>query len=481
SRVGAHDDFFELGGHSLLATRLVSRLRDAFEVELPLADVFAAPTVAGLAGRIEALRRSAPAAALPALVARSDEGPTPLSFQQQRLWFLQQLDPQGTGYNMTATLRLRGALDAGALERSLSALVERHEALRTVIAVADGRPSALVVAAQRLELRRVDLSDVPAARRGAAADEALAAEASRPFDLAAGPLVRALLVTLDAGQHLLQLALHHIAGDAWSLDVLNRELGALYTAEVERRPAALAALPVRYSDYARWQRSLLEGEALRAELGWWRATLAGSPPVLDLPTDRPRPRVQRSAGGSEALAIDAATLRSLRELGVREGASLFMVLLAAFEVVLMRSSGAEDIVVGTPVSGRNRSEVEGLVGFFINTLVLRNDLSGRPSFRELLRRVRRSTLAALGHQEIPFEKLVEELSPDRDLSRNPLFQVFVNQIEVSDGDLPRMPGLELERAGGEAMASSKFDLTLYLFVGADGLAVRLNYNADLWE
>ena len=481
SRVGAHDDFFELGGHSLLATRLVSRLRDAFEIELPLADVFATPTVAGLAGRIEALRRSAPAAALPALVARGDAGPAPLSFQQQRLWFLQQLDPQGTGYNMTATLRLRGALDAGALERSLSALVERHEALRTVVAVADGRPSALVVAAQRLELRRVDLSDVPAAQRGAAADEELAAEASRPFDLAAGPLVRALLVTLDAGQHLLQLALHHIVGDAWSLDVLNRELGALYTAEVERRPAALAALPVRYSDYARWQRSLLEGEALRAELGWWRATLAGSPPALDLPTDRPRPRVQRSAGGSEALAIDAATLRSLRELGVREGASLFMVLLAAFEVVLMRSSGAEDIVVGTPVSGRNRSEVEGLVGFFINTLVLRNDLSGRPSFRELLRRVRRSTLAALGHQEIPFEKLVEELSPQRDLSRNPLFQVFVNQIEVSDGDLPRMPGLELERAGGEAMASSKFDLTLYLFVGEDGLAVRLNYNADLWE
>ena len=479
-RVGAHDDFFELGGHSLLATRLVSRLRDAFELELPLAEVFAAPTVAGLSSRIEALRRGPSAPRRPELVARDDDGDAPLSFQQQRLWFLQQLDPQGAGYNMAITQRLRGPLDVAALQASLAALVERHAALRTSFPEVDGRPVARVAPGLELELRRLDHSALPAASRLRAAEEALAEEAARPFDLATGPLVRAALARLDEGDHLLQVGLHHIVCDGGSLDVLQAELGRLYAAAVAGEAAALPALPLRYSDYARWQRSLLDGPALAAELDWWRATLAGAPPALDLPTDFPRPRVQRSAGGSEALAIDAATLQALRGLGVREGASLFMVLLSAFEVLLMRASGVEDVVVGTPVSGRNRTGIEGLVGFFINTLVLRNDLSGRPSFRELLRRVRRTTLAAFGHQELPFEKLVEELAPERDLSRNPVFQVFVNQIEVPAGG-PALPGLAVERAGGASLASSKFDLTLYLFVGEGGLAVRLNYNADLWE
>jgi amino acid adenylation domain-containing protein len=478
--VAVHDDFFELGGHSLLATRLVSRLRDAFELELPLAEVFAAPTVAGLSSRIEELRRGPSAPRLPALVACDDDGDAPLSFQQQRLWFLQQLDPQGAGYNMAITQRLRGPLDVAALQASLAALVERHAALRTSFPEVDGRPVARVAPALELELRRLDVSGLPAASRLAAAEQSLAEEAARPFELANGPLVRAALARLEDGDHLLQIGLHHIVGDGGSLDVLQAELGRLYAAAVAGETAALPALPLRYSDYARWQRSLLDGPALAAELDWWRATLAGAPPALDLPTDFPRPRVQRSAGGSEALAVDAATLAALRALGVREGASLFMVLLSAFEVLLMRASGVEDVVVGTPVSGRNRTEVEGLVGFFINTLVLRNDLSGRPSFRELLRRVRRTTLAAFGHQELPFEKLVEELAPERDLSRNPIFQVFVNQIEVPAGG-PALPGLTVERAGGASLASSKFDLTLYLFVGEGGLAVRLNYNADLWE
>ena len=479
-RVGAQDDFFELGGHSLLATRLVSRLRDAFEVELPLAGIFGAPTVAGLASRIEELRggRSVP---LPAPTPRAPGETTPLSFQQQRLWFLQQLDPQGSGYNMSLTLRLAGALDVSALERALQSLVDRHEALRSSFPEADGRPGVSIAPTLELRLVRLDLSGAPAAGRRAAADDALAAEAGRPFDLAAGPLVRAMLVRLDADEHLLQLGLHHIVGDAASLDVLGRELGELYAAAVEGRSAALPELPLRYSDYAHWQRGLLDGPALRAELDWWRETLAGAPPSLELPTDRPRPRVQRSAGGSEALAVDADTLAALRALGAREGASLFMVLLAAFEVLLMRWSGEQDIVVGTPVAGRNRTELEDLVGFFINTLVLRNDLSGRPTFRELLRRVRRTTLDAFGHQEIPFEKLVEELAPERDLSRNPVFQVFVNLIDTSGAGAQALPGLQLERAGGAAMASSKFDLTLYLFVGAGGLAVRLNFSADLWE
>ncbi len=480
-RVSAHDDFFELGGHSLLATRLASRIRDAFEVELPLAEIFNAPTVAGLAARIDSLRSGPPVHASPALVAAPAGTPAPLSFQQQRLWFLAELDPHSAGYNMGVAYRMHGVLDAAALAGSLAALVDRHAALRCRFPSVDGRPVVVLAPELAVPLQHVDVSSLPEEQRREAADEARRAEAARPFDLAAGPLVRAVLVKLSAQEHLLLLSMHHIVSDAGSLEVLWRELSQHYTAALEGRAAQLAPLPLQYADYARWQRDLLAGPRLQAELDWWRATLAGSAPALELPTDHPRPRWQRSAGGSETLSVDGATLGALRTLGGRHGASLFMVLLAAWEVLLMRTSGVEDIVVGTPVSGRTRTEVEGLAGFFINTLVLRNDLSGGPSFRELLARVRRSTLAAFSHQDIPFEKLVEELAPPRDLGRNPIFQVFVNLIDVSDDTGLQLPGLRVEAAGGGGMEISKFDQTLYLFVAADGLAVRLNYNSDLWD
>ncbi|HLL46076.1 MAG TPA: condensation domain-containing protein, partial [Longimicrobiaceae bacterium] len=404
-RVGVHDDFFALGGYSLLATRLLSRVRASLGVELAMRPFFEGPTVAELAALVEAGLAGGAGSALPP-IRRQAPPEAPLSFAQQRLWFIHQLDGGGAAYHVPAALRLEGRLDVAALGRGVEELVSRHEALRTVFAVRDGAP-VQVVAPAACPLPVEDLTHLPGAEREAEARRIAAAEAARPFDLERGPLFRAKLLRLGAGEHVLVLCMHHLVADGWSLDVLFRELAALYGAFTRGEPSPLPPLPVRYADYALWQREHLDGEVLERQLAYWRERLAGAPGVLELPTDRPRPAEQSFRGARERFRLAPGTTAAVRALGAREGATPYMVLLAAFQLLLARYSGEDDLVVGSPIAGRTRPETEGLVGFFANTLALRGDLSGRPTFRELLGRVRETALGAYQHQEVPFEKLVE--------------------------------------------------------------------------
>jgi amino acid adenylation domain-containing protein len=477
-RVGVKDSFFALGGHSLLAIRVVSRLREALGVELPLRVLFEAPTVAELAGRVEALRRAG-LPVLPPVVPVEREGPLPLSFAQERLWFLDRLEPGSAFYNIPAALRLSGALDRPAMERALGEIVRRHEALRTVFTEAQGSPAQTVAPFGGWVLPVEDVSHLGEAERDAEAARRAAADAARPFDLAAGPLFRAELLRLAEDDHVLLLCMHHAVGDAWSLEVLFRELSVLYGAFCEGGESPLPELPVQYADHAVWQRRVLQGEVLERQLAWWRERLAEAPPLLELPTDRPRPALQTYRGASERIDLPADLLERLQALGRSEGATLFMVLLGAFQVLLSKYAGSEDVVVGSPIAGRTRGEVEGLIGLFLNTLVLRVELDGEPSFREALRRVREATLGAYEHQEVPFERLVEELQPERSLSHAPLFQVmFVLQEPAGAGG--GLPGLELRRVSA-AGRTSKFDLTLALARHPGGLAGSLEYASDLFD
>ncbi|HEX8437261.1 amino acid adenylation domain-containing protein, partial [Archangium sp.] len=478
-RVSVTDSFFELGGHSLLATQLVSRVRGTFGVELPLRAVFEAPTLEALARRVEeAPRLATGAGAPPPLVARPGEEPV-LGFAQQRLWFLDRLQPGSAAYNVPYAVRLTGALDVQALERGLEELVQRHEVLRTTFEEREGQPVAHVEARARVSLGRVELSGLATDAREAEVLQRAEEEARRPFVLSEGPLLRTLLLRLGETEHVLLLTMHHIVTDGWSTGIFVRELAALYGAFSRGEPSPLAELPLRYADYARWQREWLRGEALEAQLTYWRRQLAGSPPVLNLPLDRPRPEVPEFRAGVHRLSLSLERVESLRALAQREGGSLFMVLLAGFQALLGRWSGQEDIAVGTPVAGRTRAEVEGLVGLFVNTLVLRTEVGGAPTFRELVARVREVALGAYAHQEVPFEKLVEELRPVRELRHSPLFQVmFVLQ------NTPRtrleLPGLTL--TGLDVLrGSSKFDLTLSLEETETGLEGVFSYNACLFD
>src|SRR4051812_44206578 len=423
-RVGASDDFFELGGHSLLATRVTSRLRETLGVELPLLELFEAPKLADLAARVEAARRSAPLAPAPPLLPAPREGDLPLSFAQERLWLIDQLEPGSPRYNVPAALRVEGPLDSRVLARTLGEIVRRHEALRTVFAAPHGGPVQVIRPAGPFALPVVDLSGLPEAARETLAQALVHAEAGRPFDLAQGPLLRGLLLRLTERDHAVLLTLHHIAGDGWSTDVLVREVAALYPAFAARRPSPLPELPVQYADFAVWQRSWLRGEVLEQEIAWWRQQLAGLPPLLTLPTDRPRPAEQSFRGAARPVRLPAALTRQMEALARKDGATLFMVLLAGFQTLLARHSGQDDLAVGSPVAGRNRVETEGLIGFFVNTLVLRGDLTPDSTFRELLGRVRETALAGHTHQDVPFEKLVEELAPERSLAHSALFQVM---------------------------------------------------------
>ncbi len=469
-RVGAGESFFALGGQSLLATQVVSRVRQVFAVELPLRAVFEAPTVHELAARVEEARRGAGAAPAPPVERLEHDGPVPLSFAQERLWFLEQMRPGEGLYTIPVALRLTGALDEDVLARALTEVARRHESLRTVFPVVEGRPVQVVRPA------------VPVALRAESAGSAAALvreEMLRPFDLEAGPLFRVRLARLAADDHLLLVAMHHAIGDGWSAGVLLRELGALYRAFSAGEASPLPELPVRPRDFAVWQRLHLAGAALDAQLAWWRERLAGAPPVLELPTDRPRPPVPSFRAATLAFALDAELLAGIRALSRREGATLFMTLLAAFQLLLARYAGEDDVVVGTPIAGRTRAELEGLIGFFANTLALRADLSGDPPFPELLGRVREATLDAYARQDVPFERLVEALQPERDLSRNPVFQVlFVLQnapMRAEDAGGLRMEPEEVEGT------AAKFDLTLALEERDGALAGVIEYAAELFD
>ncbi len=477
-RVGVHDDFAALGGHSLLATRVVSRAREALGTELPVRAMFEAPTVAALAERVEEARRAGAASRTPPLAPVPRDGsPLPLSFAQQRLWFIDRLEPGRAAYNMPYPLRVRGALELRALERALTAVVRRHESLRTRFPVVRGEPVQHVEPPRPVRLPVVDLTRPAEAAREAELARLVAEEARRPFDLAAGPVLRTTAVRLGPDDAALLFTLHHIVSDGWSLGVLVREVSALYAGGDEAR---LPELPVQYADFAAWQRAWLAGDALEAQLGWWRGRLAGAPALLELPTDRPRPAVADDTGARLGFSVDPETAEGLRALSRREGASLFMTLLAAWQLLLARHAGQDDVVVGSPIAGRTRAETEGLIGFFVNMLALRADLSGDPPFAELLRAVRETTLEAYRHQDLPFERLVEELGVERSLAHTPLFQA-VFSLENNERSELRLGSASLEPLGtGEAPA--KFDLTLSMAEAEDGgMAARLEYAAALFD
>ncbi|MET0395684.1 MAG: amino acid adenylation domain-containing protein [Longimicrobiaceae bacterium] len=480
-RVGVEDDFFALGGHSLLAARVVSRVRDALGLELPLPAVFAAPTVAGLARRVEALLREGTGAEAPPLVPVPRDGaPLPLSFAQQRLWFIHQMEPDGAAYNLPCALRVRGPLDPGALERALTDVARRHEALRTRFPERGGVPVQLVEPARPVRLPRVELAGLSGPAREAELSRLAEREARRPFDLAAGPLLRGMVVRLGEDDAAVLITVHHVVADGWSVGILVREVSALYAAHAGGGDARLPELPVQYADFAVWQRARLAGEVLERQLAWWRGELRGAPPLLELPADRPRPAAMDGAGRRVDFRVDAAVAAGVRALARREGATPFMALLAAWQLLLARASGQEDVVVGTPVAGRDRLETEGLIGFFVNTLPLRADLSGDPTFGELLRRVRARTLEAYAHQELPFERLVEELAGGRSRAHAPLFQA-VFALRPAEAAEPRLGEAEVT-AMPVAGVSAKFDLSLGLAEDADGALVGgLEYATALRE
>jgi amino acid adenylation domain-containing protein len=479
-RVGVEESFFDLGGHSLLATQVVARVRGVFGVELPLRALFEGPTVEGMAGRVEEMRRAGEGIALPPLVPVAREAPLPLSFAQERLWFIDRLEPGSATYNVPVVWRVGGALDQAALERATGEIVRRHEALRAVFPEVDGSPVQVIAPFGGSTLPVEDLSGLSAADRDAALRRRVGEEAGRAFDLSAGPLFRAALLRLGAEDHVLLLCMHHILVDQWSLGVLRRELSTLYAAYREGRESPLPELAVQYADYAVWQREQLAGEVLDRHLAYWKERLAGAPELLELPTDRPRPAVQTYRGAHEGITLPGELLDRLEAVGRGEGATPFMTLLAAFQVLLGRYGGSDDVVVGSPISGRTRREVEELIGLFLNTLVLRTDLSGDPSFREVLGRVRETTLGAFEHQEIPFERLVTELQPERSLSYSPLFQVLfvLQEAERPEG---AAGSLELRGMGAARSGTSKFDLTLFTGRTAEGLTASLEYNTDLFD
>jgi amino acid adenylation domain-containing protein len=478
-RVGIHDDFFELGGHSLLATQVMSRVREAFNVELPLRRLFEGPTVAELAHAIEtALAAGAPAADGPIPRARRD-GALPLSFAQERLWFLDRLQPGGTVYNLPLVLRLRGELDAAALATAFGEIVRRHEVLRTAFVERDGEPVQVVLPATPWELLAVDLAGLPAPAREREAARLAGEEAARPFDLAQDPLLRTILLRLGASEHGLLLDLHHIVSDGWSAGVLVREIGVLYAAAREGRPSPLPELPIQYADFALWQRRWLAGEALDRHVDYWRQRLRGLPAEIELPADRPRPAVPSHRGAEHRFALDGRATAALTALARREGTTPFMVLAASMLALLSRLSGRGDLAIGMPIANRNRAETEGLIGFFVNTLVLRADLAAAPGFLDLLRQVRETTLGAYAHQDLPFEKVIDELQPERDPARTPFFQVM---FALQNTPLPaaNLPGLTLA-AEEPPSRNAKFDITFALVHAGDGLAAAIEYATDLFD
>ncbi len=414
-----------------------------------------------------------------AIPRRQVSGPVPLSFAQQRLWFLDRLHPDSAFYNVRLAIRLSGALDVTALRRALTEIVQRHEALRTTFRVIDGDPMQVIAPSLELAVPVTDLGEWPAAEIEAEAHRLAREEGERPFDLERGPLFRARLLRLAKREHALLVTLHHIVSDGWSMGVLARELAALYTAFAQGRSSPLPPLPVQYADYAVWQRAWLRGDTLQAQLSHWKQQLEGAPALLTIPTDRLRPAVQSYGGAHQSRTLPQALADRLRALGRSEGATLFMTLLAAYQALLARYAGQDDIVVGSPIAGRTRLETEGLIGFFANTLALRTDLSGDPTVRELLGRVREVALQSYDHQELPFERLVEELHPERSLSHAPLVHVIFSFRRGTRPSL-QLPGLTLRRMVVDRR-TAKFDLGLSVSEATDGLVCEMEYSTDLFD
>ncbi|MDZ7967791.1 MAG: amino acid adenylation domain-containing protein [Nostoc sp. DedSLP03] len=505
-QVGIHDNFFELGGHSLLATQLLSRIRSIFKVELPLRELFAKATVAELAQLIEQLQQQDLEFSTPPILPRTKNTQLPLSYAQQRLWFLDQLQSLGGTYNIPLTLRLVGTLNQAALEKSLQEIIYRHEALRTNFITVDGQPIQIIreeaggrgqgAGSKRLPLSQLTsipwtvsivdlkhlstlvLSEAEVSEKEIVLQQLVQKQANQAFNLANEPLIRATLVVLSETEHALLVFIHHIVCDGWSMGVFVQELVALYNAYSQGQSSPLALLPIQYADFAIWQRNWLQGDVLQSQLSYWQQQLADAPTLLSLPTDRPRGAVQTYQGAYQELTLSKELSIALKQLSQKESVTLFMTLLAAFQILLWRYSGQDDICIGTPIANRNRAEIESLIGFFINTLVMRTRLDGNPSFRQLLSRVREVALGAYTHQDLPFEMLVEALQPERNLSHNPIFQVWFNLQNLANTQL-ELFGLSVEPIL-MSEAASKFDLSLYVAEYEQGITLQLLYNADLF-
>ncbi|MBW4564791.1 MAG: amino acid adenylation domain-containing protein [Mojavia pulchra JT2-VF2] len=477
-QISIEDNFFDLGGHSLLATQVISRIRTTFGVEMPLPQLFESANLAALAAQIEIAMRGEQLAIATITPVPRDKN-LPLSFAQQRLWFFDQFEPGSPSYNLPRTVRLQGKLNIDALSASLNEIIKRHEILRTSFAISDGQPIQVISPSVNLQLPVVDLQNIPQEQRELELYRLAKEEAQTGFDLTQAPLLRAKLLQLDAEDYVILLTLHHIVSDGWSTDILIREVAALYTAFSAGKPSFLPQLPIQYADFAVWQRQWLEGEALKNQLAYWQKQLSGELPILQLPTDRPRPTVQTYAGKTLSFVLPKSLSEKLKTLSKQEGVTLFMTLLAAFKILLYRYTNQTDILVGSPIANRNRAEIENLIGFFVNTLVLRSNLSGNPTFRDLLKQIREVALGAYAHQDLPFEKLVEEIQPERNLSHNPLFQVmFVFQ------NAPRttleLPDLNLEVLDVNSETAT-FDLCLTMEESEQGLRGNLEYNTDLFD
>ncbi|MBP7336120.1 non-ribosomal peptide synthetase [Niveispirillum sp.] len=480
ARVGIDDNFFQLGGHSLLAIQVISRIRDAWSVELPIKALFDMPTVRGLAERLSARDTRAgtllpPVAALTA----AEREAAPLSFAQQRLWFLDRLEGRSLAYHIAGAIRIGGPLDVAALDGVVAEIARRHDALRTRFGERNGEPVQSVLPAGSSLMRVVTLDGLPDAAREAELNRHLAAESDHPFDLAHDPLFRVTLLRLTATDHVLAVTLHHIIADQWSIGVIFQEMAALYRAFCAGRPSPLPDLPVQYADYAVWQRKWLDGPMLETQLRYWTGRLAGAPAVLDLPFDRPRPPMRRHRGRIQAFTLDATRTARVRHLGTLTGATPFMTLLAGFAVLLGRLGDTTDLVIGSPIANRNQAALEALVGFFVNTMPLRLDLSGHPSVRRLLERVRQTALEAYDHQDVPFEQVVDALQPERSLSHTPLFQVM---FVLQNAPMPDMEMGDLSLTMVEPVSvSAKFDLVLSLEERAGALHGAVEYDTDLFD
>jgi amino acid adenylation domain-containing protein len=477
-QISTEDDFFELGGHSLLATQAISRIRQAFQVELPLRALFEAPTVAGLSARVEALQKDQQGLQTLPLQAVSREHPLPLSFAQQRLWFLDQLEPNNPLYNISYITRLRGALNVKALENSLQEIVRRQESLRTTFDTINDEPVQVIAPELSLPLAFNDLTSLPEALREDETRRLAIREAQSPFHLKSGPLLRALLFKLDHDDHVLILNTHHIISDRWSLGVLSQELAALYEAGVAGKPSPLPSLAIQYADYAVWQRQFLSGSTLDTQLNYWKKQLAGAPHILALPTDRPRQAVQNFWGGIHRQTFPPELVKDLRALSRHCSATFFMTMIAAFQTLLSRQSGQQDVVIGTDLANRTQLETEKLIGFFVNLLPIRTQFDSNLTFREVLQQVRQTSLGAFAHQDIPFDRLVEELRPERSLTHHPLVQVlFVMQNTPQAAK--EFGGLTLAPLG--VSSTSRFDLVLFINDPEGNPFATWMYNPSLFD
>ncbi|MBD1938352.1 non-ribosomal peptide synthetase [Microcoleus sp. FACHB-68] len=478
-KVGIYDNFFELGGHSLLATQVISRLREAFQIAIPLSWLFESPAVASLTIRIETALKSEQKFAAPPIHPVPRNQTLPLSFAQQRMWLLQQLAPDSSLYNSPVAVRLKGSLNLAALEQSLNEIIQRHEALRTSFVEMEGELVQIIHGTVKITLPMIDLSEVPASNHDAEVRRLAIEDAVKPFDLTQCPLLRATLLRLNSQEHITLLTMHHIVSDGWSMGVFLKELAALYEAFCAGNPSPLPELPVQYADFAVWQRQWLQGEVLQSQLNYWKQQLSGRCPQLKFSTNGLKSSVSSNRGAKQSFIISKDVSEALSQLSRQEGVTLFMTLLAAFQTLLYCNTGTKDIRIGSPIANRNQVEIEKLIGFFINTLVLRNDLSDNPTFREMMRRCRTVALGAYAHQDLPFEKLVEELQPERNLNHNPMYQAW---FVLQNAPMPplELAGLTLSlfELGTE---TARHDLLLDIWEIPEGLNASFEYKTDLFD